>query len=143
MKKFILKLKSQVYRYTGIYLAEKEENEFLTSDAFWENFEKAIGSSKKNITSDYFKTIQGVYLGIWQSGNGFTRLFNHFAYKPGIVNKIISFFYVPVFTLKWDLEMILLSIKERFRPEVSPRLKQSTKQKPKPKRKSNAKRNKR
>lgn len=88
MKEFILKLKGHIYRYTGIYLANKEELEFLTSDKFWKQFSKHSKSKKQNKMTN--QEIQGLILGLWQFDNGFYRLSNSFFYKSGLHNKIMS-----------------------------------------------------
>lgn len=59
----ILKIKAKIYQWFGIYLANKEELEYIKSDEFWKEF-KRIYKHKDNDMS--FSDIQGLLIGMWQ-----------------------------------------------------------------------------
>lgn len=66
----ILKLKALLYRHTGIYLANREELEYLKSEEFWKEFRKICVRKTNDLT---LADIQGLLLGLWQAENGFYR----------------------------------------------------------------------
>jgi|WetSurMetagenome_2_1015567.scaffolds.fasta_scaffold220400_2 hypothetical protein len=66
----LLKIKSKFYQYTGIYLADREENEYLASKEFWKEFTRIHNSPDNNLS---LRTIQGLLIGSWQGKYGFTR----------------------------------------------------------------------
>lgn len=63
----ILKIKAFIYRLTGIYLAEKEENEYITSDEFWDIMDSTEDPELDN------RTVQKILIGSWQCKHGFYR----------------------------------------------------------------------
>lgn len=75
MKKsdLILKIKGYIYCYTGIYLAKKEELEYVTSKEFWKQFDKFYSKRKKHKLSS--ETIQSILIGLWQAKYKFYRSF--------------------------------------------------------------------
>lgn len=70
----LLKLKAFIYQKTGIYLAHKEELEYISNKEFWMKFSKLI--SQKNWDMGLRDT-QGLLIGLWQAKHGFYR-----KYKP-------------------------------------------------------------
>ena len=63
----MLKIKSLIYRYFGIYLAEKEEIAYMRSkEGLREINEMALCLENQEIAQD-------IVLGTWQADNGFTR----------------------------------------------------------------------
>lgn len=66
----LLKLKAWIYRRTGIYLAHKEELEYITSKVFWKSFRRIIGHKKNDLGAE---TVQGLLIGMWQTKHGFYR----------------------------------------------------------------------
>lgn len=69
----ILKIKAFIYQKTGIYLADKEELEYITSKAFWKEFIR-IYTHKANDMGP--RDVQGLLIGSWQCRHGFYRAFN-------------------------------------------------------------------
>ncbi len=69
----ILKLKSIIYKYTGWYLADSEELEYITSKEFWKEW-RQIASAEDNDMSP--RDIQGLLIGSWQAKHGFARRWN-------------------------------------------------------------------
>lgn len=65
-----IKIKAFIYKKTGIYLAQKEELDYLKSKEFWKSFMK-IASHKKNDLAP--RDIQGILIGLWQVKHGFYR----------------------------------------------------------------------
>lgn len=74
----VLKIKAFIYQKTGIYLAHKEELEYITSKEFWKGFTKILKNSKKNDLSP--QNMQGILIGLWQCKHGFYRS-RSFKYK--------------------------------------------------------------
>lgn len=66
----ILKIKAFIYQKTGLYLAHKEELEYISSDSFWRQFRK-IYLHKTNDMG--MKNVQGILIGLWQCKHGFYR----------------------------------------------------------------------
>lgn len=80
----IIKIKSIIYQWTGIYLAHKEENEYLKSKDFWDSFNRF----KLNDESMSYRNVQGIVLGCWQVMNGFYREFNSKKYKEKMYKRL-------------------------------------------------------
>lgn len=99
-----LKLKSLIYKYTGLYLADKEELEYITSRECWKKLMK-IAKNKKNDMS--LENIQGLLIGMWQAEHGFARPSSRYwLKKPRLFWNFINWFIVLFITIKWDLERL-------------------------------------
>jgi hypothetical protein len=97
----ILTLKSIVYKYTGIYLAQKEEDAYLQSSEA--NLEYNMYAKYDGVKRLGHKTIKGIMIGGWQAHNGFCRPLSFVCfgsdYKIGrLVNNLCTLGLV----LKWD-----------------------------------------
>jgi hypothetical protein len=108
----LLKLKSHIYRYTGIYLAHKEENEYLQSKDFWNEFHKMKNHPKNDMDDE---NIQGLLVGLWQCGknHNFTRpmVMWHwsFRFKYPLLYPVAKFFadiHAGLKALKCDIESL-------------------------------------
>lgn len=66
----MLKTKAFIYRNTGIYLAHKEENEYVDSMAYWREFSRLLADPENFMTP---RTIHGVLIGLWQARHGFVN----------------------------------------------------------------------
>ena len=66
----ILKFKAFIYQRTGIYLAHKEENEYITSKEFWKQFKRIITKKSNDMMA---RDIQGLLIGLWQVKHGLCR----------------------------------------------------------------------
>lgn len=62
-------LKAKIYQLTGIFLAQKEELEYLKSEDFWRKFNE-LSSLNTNMDK---RDIQGLLIGGWQAMYGFYR----------------------------------------------------------------------
>lgn len=82
----ILKIKAKIYRLTGIYLAEKEELEYITSKKFWKSFTK-MALKNPNMR---FQIVQGMLIGLWQCKHGFYRKLSYYERIKWKVQKWIS-----------------------------------------------------
>ena len=101
----ILKLKGKFYQYTGIYLANKEENEYIQSKECWKSLMKML-SNKKNDMSP--RDCQGLLIGMWQCKHGFHRPMSFLRYKkPGFLFKPLAWCVNFFTTAKWDLQACL------------------------------------
>lgn len=66
-----LKLKAKIYYYTGIYLAHKEENEYLQSKEFWKGMAKLMSGKDEDFQNP--RNAQGLLIGLWQAKHGLCR----------------------------------------------------------------------
>ena len=66
----ILKIKAFLYQKTGLYLAHKEELEYVTSKDFWKKFMKMLLHKDNDMRP---RDIQGLLIGMWQCEHGFYR----------------------------------------------------------------------
>jgi hypothetical protein len=66
----IIKIKAWIYRRTGIYLAHKEELEYITSKIFWKKFMRIVKQKDNDMSP---RDIQGLLIGSWQCDYGFYR----------------------------------------------------------------------
>jgi hypothetical protein len=78
-----LKLKSFIYRKTGIYLASKEELAYIKSREFWKDFLKILGKDATNLGD-----VQGLLIGMWQAHHGFTRPYNRKRERKKLENRM-------------------------------------------------------
>ena len=104
----MLKLKSKIYKYTGIYLADREENDYLKSDEFWKRFIKIIKSKNNDIGP---RNVQGILIGMWQAHNGFARPYSFLRLRrPALLWRPIGWFCVLYKTIRWDLSSLRRSL---------------------------------
>jgi len=75
----ILKIKAKIYQYTGIYLAQKEEDAHIASIQQIEEFE---GMSSENT--------EGLMRGLWQAEHGF---YSRFLIDKNLIIRFIKRFY--------------------------------------------------
>jgi hypothetical protein len=61
----ILKIKAKLYQWTGIYLADSEELDYIKSKEFWRAFKKIKRLNDRDK--------QGLLIGLWQYKHGFYR----------------------------------------------------------------------
>lgn len=67
----MLKIKAKIYYYTGIYLAHKEENDYLQSKEFWKGMAKLMSGNDKDFQNP--RNAQGLLIGLWQAKHGLCR----------------------------------------------------------------------
>lgn len=67
----ILKIKAFIYRHTGIYLAQKEEDAYMNL----ESTKQMLNTMVKICELDE-DTVVGIVIGGWQCEHGFYRRFN-------------------------------------------------------------------
>ena len=65
-----MSIKAFIYQRTGIYLAHKEENDYITSKVFWKEFMRIAGKKTNDMRP---RDIQGLLIGMWQCEQGFAR----------------------------------------------------------------------
>jgi hypothetical protein len=101
----ILKLKSLFYKYTGIFLAHKEENEYIDSPEYWKQFAKYLNNSKLEDMSP--RNVHGLMVGIWQCEHGFARPVSFLRYKnPKFLFKTLGWFVDLYTVVKWDIQLV-------------------------------------
>lgn len=66
----ILKLKAFIYQRTGLYLANKEELDYIISKEFWKAFTRIITKKKNDMRPE---DVQGLLIGMWQVKHGLYR----------------------------------------------------------------------
>ena len=97
----MLKLKVIIYRYAGIYLAYKEELEYITSEPYWKRFMEIAADDDCDYSAS---DIQGILIGSWQAANGFTSHVTSYSFKRGVIPKIINRVIIIYKNLKWDIQ---------------------------------------
>ena len=108
----ILQFKSYIYRYTGIYLAHKEELEYLSDDKLWNDMELRLKAPDNDMSLANWVSVE---IGMWQACHGFCRPMVSWTWKyrnvlfgipASLVNSAVSIW--------WDLKSLIskmLSIK--------------------------------
>lgn len=102
----LLRVKAIIYRYTGIYLAEREENVYLQSKEFWKEWSEHMAHPKNDMRP---RDIQGLMIGLWQAHRGFARPMSRLSfrsYKHRRFWNFLAWFEVFFTSLKWDLEKL-------------------------------------
>lgn len=108
----VLILKGVFYRYTGVYLAQKEELEYLTSREFWDEFMRIASHPENDL---YPRDIQGILIGTWQirSGYGFARPMSMLEYRsPRLVFGPIAWFHVLFLQAQSDFRSLVAKIRK-------------------------------
>ncbi len=83
-----LTTKAKIYRYTGWYLAEKEELEYINSQEAINYINKLASEPDNDLTID---EATGLVIGLWQSEYGFCRPMNFIRYqRPGFIFRPIA-----------------------------------------------------
>lgn len=97
-----LKIKAKIYKYTGLFLAHKEQLEFVTSKEFW----KALLKGLKHKNNDMgLISMQGLLIGMWQHRNGFHRPSNLLRFKrPKWFFRTVAWFHDLYTVIKWDIQ---------------------------------------
>lgn len=105
-----LKLKILIYRYFGLYLATREELDYITSRDFWKEWAKMDEHTDNDMTP---RDIQGLLIGMWQAKYGFARPMSRFWGKKQRWNnvlwpfwKTLDWFVTLGTVIKWDLEKL-------------------------------------
>lgn len=70
----LVKIKSLIYRFTGIYLATKEEHEHITSQAVLDKVEKQLREQTGDDDPLTLYELIGIEQGMWNIEHGFTRV---------------------------------------------------------------------
>lgn len=102
----VLKLKALIYKYSGLYLAHKEESEYLQSKEFWKSMLKLMNGKDKDLAIP--RNAQGLLIGLWQCKHGFHRPLSHYwGKRPKWVFATLNWVIVLCITLKWDIKACL------------------------------------
>ena len=101
-----LKLKRIIYKYTGIFLAYKEENEYIDSDEFWKSLTKSAKHPKNDLS---LRNIAGIQIGMWQAQHGFARPCSDLRFRSWrgrfrFFWAIVAWFNTLYLVIKWDLQ---------------------------------------
>jgi len=104
----VLFLKSKVYRYTGVYLADKEEQEFMQTLGAQRDVERIFTKALEwGIESR--DEAEGIVIGSWQCEHGFTRpvvtAFN-FGVDCSRPEKVLHWFMVLYSAVSWDFARV-------------------------------------
>lgn len=97
-----LKLKSLFYRYTGVYLADKEEAEYIRSGEAQQYIHTLASHPENELT---IEEATDLTIGMWQADEGFHRPMSFLRYKnPRFIFRILGWFEELYKTIKWDLQ---------------------------------------
>ena len=99
----VLKIKSIIYRYTNVYLAYKEENEYLTSKDFWVRHTEIMNDKDNDLDP---MDAQGSLIGTWQANHNFATPCTPYSFKRGVISKIINRAIIIYTNLKWDIQSL-------------------------------------
>lgn len=97
-----LKTKAAIYRYTGLYLAEHERNEYINSPECKQYVTRMLSHPENDLTLD---NANGLATGLWECDNGFARPICFLRYnRPAIVFKPIGWVMELYTVLRWDIQ---------------------------------------
>jgi hypothetical protein len=131
-----LKLKSLIYKYTGVYLAHKEENDYFDTDEYWEQFLKFLKSEDLDMGP---RNVHGLMVGMWQARYGFARPASFLKYRrPRPIFRFLGWFADLFIVLKWDAISVYRILKP-YKPELTAQLAPSSAKSPKPAKKKTKK----
>lgn len=106
----VLKIKSVLYRYTGIYLAYKEELEYIESKKYWKDLSRIYEKNRKEM---YLRNTHGLIMGMWQCKHDFARPISFLCFKkPGVIFKPLSWLSVLFQVIKWDLRLLYKKVRK-------------------------------
>ena len=103
----MLKIKAIIYRYLGVFLAEKEEAEYIKSKDFWKEFDKISSHPENDIPSI---GIQRILIGSWQANHGFYRPISKYWLKRSRFWRVVDWLIVCFTVLKWDIKDLYKAI---------------------------------
>lgn len=115
----ILKLKAFFYRYTGVYLAQKEQHIHQLSKKYWDEFYNITAQQQSFMMSD--DEVHGMLIGLWQAHNGFYRpmsgLLFYYGHKGVMRYIMITVIWLQSFykQLHQDIYFSLRLIKRKLR----------------------------
>lgn len=96
-----LKIKAAIFRYTGIFLAYKEQSEYLESDEFWTSYHNIAFNPENDMNAS---NIQGMLIGCWQANYGFYRpAFRHHYSK---YFKFVGYIKECYYSVWWDIKKL-------------------------------------
>lgn len=94
-------IKLAIYKYTGLYLFHKEENNYIDSDAHWKEFARIVEHQKNNIG---IRDVDRLLVSLWQAHNGIVRPLVLLRYRrPRWFFRPIGWFVTLYTVLKRDL----------------------------------------
>lgn len=105
----LLKLKAIIYRYTGIFLAHKEEQAYLNSFAFKKDVKKyrEMFGEDKDIAED-------IAAGTWHADHGFYRPLCFLQFnKPTWFWKPIDAIVTSFRAIKLDLQLFIWKLRKK------------------------------
>jgi hypothetical protein len=102
----VLKVKSVIYKYFGIYLAHREENEYLSSKEYWDKFINVTVDPDNDMSP---RNVHGLLVGSWQADHGFSRMVSFLRFG-GPFRKVLAWFVDFYMNVKWDLRFLLLRL---------------------------------
>lgn len=102
----LLRIKSIIYKYTGLYLARKEEWAYYLSREYQQEYNKCMAHTLTDPDDALdAEDVHGLLIGSWQAHHGFHRPMSFIQYKhPRWVFRIIGWFEVLFIVLKWDVK---------------------------------------
>lgn len=105
----MLKLKSTLHRYTGIYLAHSELDEYLARPEVQQRIQTMQLFGDEPIDPELNKIILRK---LWEADHGFTRPLSFLYFKrPRKFWAVIAWFVDFGTVLKWDLQRLIRKLK--------------------------------
>jgi hypothetical protein len=104
-----LKLKSLIYRYTGVYLADHELREYINSPECKQSVTRRLSHPDNDMSLDEANDLA---IGLWDCRYGFTRPLSLLRFKePQSLFKVIGWFDELYTVIKWDIQDLMEKLK--------------------------------
>jgi hypothetical protein len=114
----ILKLKAIIYKYSGLYLAYKEQSRYVDTEGYWQDFER-LTKTKPRMSCE---NAHDLLIGLWQSHHRLVR--PYYPLPPKFRKRLIVFprlrriaewFGTLYLAIRWDIEKIAQTIFNFFK----------------------------
>lgn len=97
-----LKTKATIYRYTGLYLADHELQEYINSPSCKQQVTEWLSHPENDMD---LNEANGLAIGMWEAAEGFGRPLCFLRFKsPTIIFKPIAWVVELYTVIKWDIQ---------------------------------------
>lgn len=109
----LLKIKSKIYKYTGLDLTSPEKMKYIAS----EEFSKELVRIKRADKTMRVNTIISILIGLWEAHNGITRIYFYnrrltiLRFKYPLLSKVVS----PIIQVYANIRSDLVENKKEVR----------------------------